>query len=115
MSFWNDWDWNGAMRSCEKALQQKANYSEASHLYAAILLTLGDLENAIIEIKRAQGLFLGFFDYLLSRAIKNLILVFYTLIARVPTNSLNLITLFHKKKPYNNFKLIQGDGGEKIR
>ena len=55
--YWtNDWDWAGAEREFTRALALKPNYAIAHHWYAHYLAARGRLDEAMLEIKRAQEL-----------------------------------------------------------
>ena len=52
-----DWDWVGAEREFQRALQLQPGNATAHHWYVALLLTpLGRFDEALAEIKRAQEL-----------------------------------------------------------
>jgi len=52
----HDWDFQGAAQSFRHALELNPNYPTAHHWYAYNLLILGQVEEALAEIKRAQEL-----------------------------------------------------------
>ena len=51
-----EWDWAGAEREHQRALQLNPSYAVGHHRYAQYLLDVGRLEEAIQEAKRAQEL-----------------------------------------------------------
>jgi TolB-like protein/DNA-binding winged helix-turn-helix (wHTH) protein/Tfp pilus assembly protein PilF len=51
-----DWDWAGAGREYQRALQLNPNYSEAHHAYAELLMASGKNNEAVSEIERAEEL-----------------------------------------------------------
>ena len=51
-----DWDWRGAEREYQRAIQLNPNYATAHQWYAECLSMLGRHSEAIAEIKRAQEL-----------------------------------------------------------
>ena len=51
-----DWDWAGAAREYQRALQLNPNYSEAHHAYAELLMASGKNNEAVSEIERAEEL-----------------------------------------------------------
>jgi DNA-binding winged helix-turn-helix (wHTH) protein/TolB-like protein len=51
-----DWDWPGAQRELERALQLNPNAPWTHLLYARYWQALGRLDRAVVEIKRAQEL-----------------------------------------------------------
>jgi TolB-like protein/DNA-binding winged helix-turn-helix (wHTH) protein/Tfp pilus assembly protein PilF len=51
-----DWDWAGASREYQRALQLNPNYSEAHHAYAELLMASGKNNEAVSEIERAEEL-----------------------------------------------------------
>jgi len=51
-----DWDWAGAEEEFRKALELDPNYAEAHHSYSRFLASLGRIEEARAELKRAQEL-----------------------------------------------------------
>jgi len=51
-----DWDWAGAEEEFRKALELDPNYAEAHHSYSRFLASLGRIEKARVELKRAQEL-----------------------------------------------------------
>lgn len=51
-----DWDWVGAEEEFRKALELDPNYAEAHHSYSRFLASLGRIEEARVELKRAQEL-----------------------------------------------------------
>jgi len=48
------WDWTGAEKEFQRAIQLKPNYSTAHHWYALLLKHLGRFDEAIQEIKLAE-------------------------------------------------------------
>jgi len=51
-----DWDWQGAENEYRRAIELNPNYPTAHHWYAAQLLLQGRLDQALLEIKKAQQL-----------------------------------------------------------
>jgi TolB-like protein/DNA-binding winged helix-turn-helix (wHTH) protein/Tfp pilus assembly protein PilF len=51
-----EWDWTGAEREFQRAIELNRNYATAHHLYAYHLMAVGRMEEAIAEIKRAWDL-----------------------------------------------------------
>jgi serine/threonine protein kinase/Flp pilus assembly protein TadD len=51
-----DWDWQGAENEYRRAIELNPNYPTAHHWYAAQLLLMGRLDQALSEIKKAQQL-----------------------------------------------------------
>ena len=51
-----DWDWQGAENEYRRAIELNPNYPTAHHWYAAQLLLQGRLDEALVEIKKAQQL-----------------------------------------------------------
>lgn len=51
-----DWDWQGAENEYRRAIDLNPNYATAHHWYAVHLLLQGKLDQAFIEIKKAQQL-----------------------------------------------------------
>lgn len=51
-----DWDWSGAEREYQRALELNPNYSEAHHGYAVLLVAAGRNQEAVAEIRHAQEL-----------------------------------------------------------
>jgi DNA-binding winged helix-turn-helix (wHTH) protein/TolB-like protein/tetratricopeptide (TPR) repeat protein len=51
-----DWDWLGATQAFKRALELHPNYPTAHHWYAFHLAALGQVNEALLEIKRAQEL-----------------------------------------------------------
>jgi TolB-like protein/Flp pilus assembly protein TadD len=51
-----DWNWTGAEEEFRKALELDPNYAEAHHLYSRFLASLGRMEQARAELKRAREL-----------------------------------------------------------
>jgi DNA-binding winged helix-turn-helix (wHTH) protein/TolB-like protein/Flp pilus assembly protein TadD len=54
--FWYDWDWSGAETEFKRAIELSPNYPRAHQGYASYLMVMGRYQEAISEIKRAQGL-----------------------------------------------------------
>ena len=54
--FWYDWDWSGAEIEFKRAIELSPNYPRAHQGYASFLIVMGRHQEAISEIKRAQGL-----------------------------------------------------------
>jgi TolB-like protein/Flp pilus assembly protein TadD len=50
------WDWQGAENEYRRAIELNPNYPTAHHWYAAQLLLEGKLDEALVEIKKAQQL-----------------------------------------------------------
>jgi TolB-like protein/tetratricopeptide (TPR) repeat protein len=51
-----DWNWAGAEEEFKKALELDPNYAEAHHFYSRFLASLGRVEEARVELMRAQEL-----------------------------------------------------------
>jgi len=51
-----DWDWQGAESEYEQALELNANYATAHHWYSNFLASLGRVDQAIEEVKKAEAL-----------------------------------------------------------
>ncbi len=51
-----DWDWEGAERSFQRAIQLSPGYATAYHWYSIFLLTIGRVEEGIAEARRAREL-----------------------------------------------------------
>jgi TolB-like protein/Tfp pilus assembly protein PilF len=51
-----DWDWAGAEKEFKHALELNPNYAAAHHAYSRFLASVGRLEEARAELKRAQDL-----------------------------------------------------------
>jgi serine/threonine-protein kinase len=51
-----EWDWAGAEREFQRAIELDPNYATAHHWYAICLASLGRSESAIASLKRAQDL-----------------------------------------------------------
>ena len=51
-----DWDWPGAEREFKRGIELKSNYATAHQWYSFYLSAMGRVEEAIVEIKRAQDL-----------------------------------------------------------
>ena len=49
-----EWDWQGAENSYRRAIELNPNYATAHHWYAVQLLLQGKLDQALLEIKKAQ-------------------------------------------------------------
>jgi serine/threonine-protein kinase len=54
--FMFDWDWSGAGKEFQRALELNAGYANAHHWYAWYLLAIGQLQEALTEMKRAREL-----------------------------------------------------------
>jgi serine/threonine protein kinase/tetratricopeptide (TPR) repeat protein len=54
--FYGDWDWLGAEQEFKRALELNANDAEARRVFSFYLLTMGRLEEGIIQIQHAQAL-----------------------------------------------------------
>lgn len=52
----SDWDWVGAEREFQLAIQLSPNYATAHHWYASLLSVLGRYDEALASIKRAREL-----------------------------------------------------------
>ena len=52
----SDWDWAHAESEFKLAISLKPNYANAHHWYSTLLATEGRFDEAIREVKRAQGL-----------------------------------------------------------
>ena len=51
-----DWDWAGAEREFQRALELQPNYSTAHHWYSHYLVAVGRVDEAVAEMKRAREL-----------------------------------------------------------
>ena len=51
-----DWNWRGAELSFQKAIELNPNYAAAHQVYGTLLLRLGRIGDAILELKKAQQL-----------------------------------------------------------
>jgi Tol biopolymer transport system component/TolB-like protein/DNA-binding winged helix-turn-helix (wHTH) protein/Tfp pilus assembly protein PilF len=51
-----DWNWHGAELSFQKAIALNPNYAAAHQVYGTLLLRLGRIGDAILELKKAQQL-----------------------------------------------------------
>src|SRR6185503_6605962 len=51
-----DWNWHGAELSFQKAIELNPNYAAAHQVYGTLLLRLGRIGDALIELKKAQTL-----------------------------------------------------------
>jgi len=51
-----EWDWRGAEREFQRAIELNPDYSTAHHWYAWYLLVVGRLPEALAEIRRARDL-----------------------------------------------------------
>lgn len=49
-----DWNWRGAELSFQKAIELNPNYAAAHQVYGTLLLRLGRIGDAILELKKAQ-------------------------------------------------------------
>ena len=49
-----DWNWHGAELSFQKAIDLNPNYAAAHQVYGTLLLRLGRIGDAILELKKAQ-------------------------------------------------------------
>lgn len=56
MKFRIDWDWAGAEAEFKRALQLKPGYARAHELYGLYLAIRKRLDEALVEMKRAQQL-----------------------------------------------------------
>jgi tetratricopeptide (TPR) repeat protein len=54
--FWYDWDWSGAESEFKRAIELSPNYPRVHNLYASYLIVMGRYQEAVSEVKRAQGL-----------------------------------------------------------
>ena len=50
----DDWDWAGAEREFKRSIELSPNYATAHHWYGTTLWSMGRMEEAMGEIKRAQ-------------------------------------------------------------
>ena len=50
-----DWDWEGAERGFRRALALDPEYADARSRYANLLRDMGRFDEAIVEVRRAQG------------------------------------------------------------
>ncbi len=51
-----DWNWRGAELSFQKAIELNPNYAAAHQVYGTLLLRLGRIGDAILELRKAQVL-----------------------------------------------------------
>jgi Tol biopolymer transport system component/TolB-like protein/Tfp pilus assembly protein PilF len=51
-----DWNWRGAELSFQKAIELNPNYAAAHQIYGTLLLRLGRIGDAILELKKAQSI-----------------------------------------------------------
>ena len=51
-----DWNWRGAELSFQKAIGLNPNYAAAHQVYGTLLLRLGRIGDAILELKKAQSI-----------------------------------------------------------
>ncbi len=51
-----DWDWAGAQKEFKRSLELNPNYAPAHQWYASYLSTVGQSEEALVQIRRAQKL-----------------------------------------------------------
>lgn len=51
-----DWDWSGAERNFNRAIELNSNYATAHHWYALYLISMGETDKALKEIYKAQEL-----------------------------------------------------------
>lgn len=51
-----EWDWSGAEREFERAIELQPNYAVAHHFYSFYLAAMGRLDEAIVEEKQAHEL-----------------------------------------------------------
>jgi Tfp pilus assembly protein PilF len=51
-----EWDWTGGETEYRRALELNPNYASAHHWYGLLLLTLGRISEALVEIRRAREL-----------------------------------------------------------
>jgi TolB-like protein len=56
VKFTYEWDWAGAEKGFEQAIDLSPSYPTAHHWYALLLASLGRLDQALTEIRRAQQL-----------------------------------------------------------
>jgi serine/threonine-protein kinase len=54
--FWYEWDWHGTERDFKKALELNPGYWTAHLWYALYLISMGRVDEAVAEVKRAQEL-----------------------------------------------------------
>jgi eukaryotic-like serine/threonine-protein kinase len=54
--FAHEWDWAGAGREFKRAIELNPNYDEVHHGYAVYLAAMGNIQEALAEIDRAQEL-----------------------------------------------------------
>ena len=53
---WQDWDWEGAERGFQRAIELNPNYATAHHWYAIYLNRMGRVEQAVAEAELARAL-----------------------------------------------------------
>jgi tetratricopeptide (TPR) repeat protein len=51
-----DWNWRGAGTFISKAIELNPNYAAAHQVYGTLLLRLGRIGDAILELKKAQSI-----------------------------------------------------------
>jgi TolB-like protein/DNA-binding winged helix-turn-helix (wHTH) protein/Tfp pilus assembly protein PilF len=49
-----EWDWAGAMQLCKRAIELSPNFGQAHQAYATILDTVGQVQEAVAEVRRAH-------------------------------------------------------------
>jgi DNA-binding winged helix-turn-helix (wHTH) protein/TolB-like protein/Tfp pilus assembly protein PilF len=54
--YWYDWDWSGAETEFKRAIELSPKYPTSHQIYASYLMTMGRHQEAISEVKQAQGL-----------------------------------------------------------
>jgi TolB-like protein/tetratricopeptide (TPR) repeat protein len=71
------WDWRGAEVAYRKALELNPQYSPARLRYVWLLLALGRIEEAMLELKKAQAVALEFDPHFLGMVQATLAVAFY--------------------------------------
>ena len=56
VKFWYDWDWSGAENEFKRAIELSPNDPRSHQFYASYLMVMGRNQEALSEIKRAQGI-----------------------------------------------------------
>lgn len=56
LAYFHDWDWNNAEKEYSQAIDLDPNYAPAHVLYAVFLVSMGNQEKSLAEMRRAQEL-----------------------------------------------------------
>jgi len=51
-----DWDWTGSEQEYKRALELNPNYSTAYQMYSSLLISMGRLDEALMQLKHAQDI-----------------------------------------------------------